>query len=70
MPTMIRKTGKAEKIAYSILGTPINMPHKKYRGTVVKEDLATAAQQNQITPDNQATDMVGMLNSLLQNQQQ
>ena len=64
MPTMIRKKGKAEKIAYSILGTPINMPHKKYRGTVVHDDLASGMQQNQITQNNQMTDQVGMLNLL------
>lgn len=64
MPTMIRKKGKAEKIAYSILGTPINMPHKKYRGTVAKDDLTSELQQNQITQNNQMTDQVGMLNLL------
>lgn len=63
MPTMIRKRGKAEKIAYDILGTPVNMPQKKYRGTVNRDDLATE-QQNV-----QQQQMVGLLSSFNQGQQ-
>lgn len=59
---MIRRHGKAEKIAHEILGTPINMPKKKYRGTVSKDDLETENQQRQQTA------LAGILNQLPGNQ--
>lgn len=62
---MIRKRGKAEKIAYEILGTPINMPQKKYRGTVNRDDLATEQQNMQQAQQEQ---MVGLLSNINQGQ--
>jgi hypothetical protein len=50
MPAMIRKEGKAEQVAHEILGTPINMPHKKYKASRRKEITQAQEQMHPLRP--------------------